>query len=179
MKRCFLVVVTTLLLLAVPALRGPAVAADSHEAQVSLLRNQEFEQALLAGIRNARKSITCSYYLFVVHDRNEPSKILDELVRARQRGVKVRVILEKPRHKDQLNEENLHSAALLARGGINVFFDSPSVGTQLKVMVIDGRFVYLGSHNLTQAALRQNNELSLYVESSGLAAEILDYLDKL
>lgn len=158
---------------------GPVSASESHEAQVTLLKDQDFSDALISGIRKARKNITCSYYLFVVHGRNESARILDELVRARQRGVEVRVILEKPQQKDRLNEENLHSASLLARGGVKVFFDSPKVVTHLKVTVIDGRFVYLGSHNLTQAALRHNNELSLSVESAGLAAEILSYLDQL
>ena len=160
---------------------GPAhpVAAETHEARVTLLKDTEFAEAILVGIRNARKSITCSYYLFVVHGKNESGKVLDELVRARRRGVDVRVILEKTRNKDRLNEENLHTAALLARGRVKVFFDTPDVVTHLKVTVIDGRYVFMGSHNLTEGALRHNNELSVLIDSPELAGETLSYLNQL
>jgi len=154
-------------------------SAEPHEAAVTLLKDAEFAGALLTGIRNARKSIVCSYYLFVVHGKNESEKVLEELVRARRRGVGVRVILEKTRKKDRLNEENLHTAALLARGGIKVFFDTPDVVTHLKVTVIDGRYVYLGSHNLTEGALRNNNELSVLIDSPEIAGETLSYLNQL
>jgi phosphatidylserine/phosphatidylglycerophosphate/cardiolipin synthase-like enzyme len=160
---------------------GPVqpVAAETHEARVTLLKDNEFAEAILVGIRNARKSITCSYYLFVVHGKKESGKVLDELVRARRRGVDVRVILEKTRNKDRLNEENLHTAALLSRGGVKVFFDTPDVVTHLKVTVIDGRFVYMGSHNLTEGALSHNNELSVLIDSPELAGETLSYLNQL
>jgi phosphatidylserine/phosphatidylglycerophosphate/cardiolipin synthase-like enzyme len=161
---------------------GPVhpVAAATHEARVTLLKDNEFAEAILVGIRNARKSITCSYYLFVVHGKKESGKVLDELVRARRRGVDVRVILEKTRNKkDRLNEENLHTGALLARGGVKVFFDTPDVVTHLKVTVIDGRYVFMGSHNLTEGALRHNNELSVLIDSPELAGETLSYLNQL
>jgi phosphatidylserine/phosphatidylglycerophosphate/cardiolipin synthase-like enzyme len=60
-----------------------------------------------------------------------------------------------------------------------VSFDSPTVVTHAKVVVVDGRYVYLGSHNLTQSALRHNNELSVRIDSPELAAEVAAYLGKL
>ncbi len=154
-------------------------AAEPHNAGVTLLKDSEFSGTLMSGIKNARKNIVCSYYLFVVQGKNESEKILEELVRARRRGVEVRVILEKSLRKDRLNEENLHTASLLARGGVKVFFDTPEVVTHLKVTVIDGRFVFLGSHNLTQGALRQNHELSVLIDSPEIAGETLAYLNQL
>ena len=156
-----------------------SAASEPRDAAVTLLKDSDFSGALLTSIRNAKKSIVCSYYLFVVHGKNESEKVLEELVRARKRGVEVRVILEKTRQKDRLNEENLHTAALLSRGGIKVFFDTPDVVTHLKVTVIDGRYVFLGSHNLTEGALRYNNELSVLIDSPEIAAETLTYLNQL
>jgi phosphatidylserine/phosphatidylglycerophosphate/cardiolipin synthase-like enzyme len=179
MNRTLIRALLAALLLVMASGPAPATAAEPHEASVTLLKDSEFSGALLSGIKTARKSIVCSYYLFVVHGRNESEKVLEELVRARRRGVEVRVILEKTRQKDRLNEENLHTAALLARGGIKVFFDTPDVVTHLKVTVIDNRYVYLGSHNLTEGALRHNNELSVLTDSPELAAETLTYLNQL
>ena len=98
---------------------------------------------------------------------------------ARRRGVDVTVYLEKKRGKDPLMTDNRRTAEALNRGGVKVFFDSPNVTSHAKVVVIDSRFVFLGSHNMTQGALRHNNELSVLIDSHELAAEVRSYLDRL
>ena len=159
-----------------------ADAGTNYNTKAELLRNREYAEAILQGIRNARKSIILSFYLFKVTDSrgNLPQKIADELINARGRGVDTTVILERGGDsKDPLNAENRQTAALLHRGRVKVFFDSPTVTTHNKVAVIDGRYVYLGSHNLTQSALRHNNELSVVIDSPEMAAEVRAYLDQL
>ena len=71
------------------------------------------------------------------------------------------------------------AAALLTRGGVRVVFDSPTVTSHNKTVVIDNRYVFIGSHNLTQGALRHNNELSVMIVSPELAAEVKSFLDRL
>ncbi len=95
--------------------------------------------------------------------------------------MEVTVILERDsgRKGDGLTEENRHTAAVLSRGGVKVFFDSPTVVTHVKAAVIDGRYLYLGSHNLTQGALRHNNELSVLIDSPEMAAEVTAYMERL
>ncbi len=161
---------------------GPLPARENLTAQVTLLRNQDYAGALLDGIREARKSIVVTMFLFKTTDSpgNLPRQVAEELVRARRRGVEVSVLLEQnDRPGDTLNDDNRTTAQLLKRGGVKVFFDSPRVTTHAKAVVIDGRWVYLGSHNLTQSALRHNNELSLRIDSRELAAEITSFLDRL
>jgi phosphatidylserine/phosphatidylglycerophosphate/cardiolipin synthase-like enzyme len=160
---------------------SPAYAGDSVTSTTTLLRNQEYSEALLQRIDNARESILCSFYLFKIGEgrANQPRRIADELIRARRRGVEVIVILEiSAEGRDPLNEDNRHTAALLTGGGIKVFFDSPQVITHNKVVVIDRRYLFLGSHNLTQAALRHNNELSVLIDSPELAAQARTYLER-
>jgi phosphatidylserine/phosphatidylglycerophosphate/cardiolipin synthase-like enzyme len=160
----------------------PVHAGGSFATRTTLLRNQEYAEALLQGIWNARASIACSFYLFKTTDArgNLPRRIAEELVKARKRGVEVSVILEKGSDgRDNLNADNRRTAALLTRGGVKVFFDSPRVTTHNKVVVIDNRYLYLGSHNLTQSALRHNNELSVLIDSPELAAEVNSYLERL
>ena len=153
-----------------------AAAANGHPVTTTLLANREFGPTLLQGIREARRSILCCYYLFKLSDNrgNQPRRIVEELIRARNRGVEVTVILEAQggRKKDRLDADNHATAAYLTRGGVRVFFDSPAVTTHTKVTVIDDRFVYLGSHNLTQGALTHNNELSVLIDSPELAEEV-------
>ena len=158
-------------------------AGDASQARTLLLPNREYGEALLQGIRDARKSVICSFYLFKTSgaDGNRPRRIAEELIRAKRRGVEVTVILERDsgRKGDALGEENRQTASFLSRGGVKVFFDSPSVVTHVKAAVIDGRHVYLGSHNLTQSALRRNNELSVLIDSPEMAAEVTAYLEGL
>jgi phosphatidylserine/phosphatidylglycerophosphate/cardiolipin synthase-like enzyme len=44
--------------------------------------------------------------------------------------------------------------------------------------VIDKRYIFLGSHNLTQGALKYNNELSVLIDSPEMAAEVRAYLER-
>ena len=178
--------VRIILIAVLAAFLCPALPASASprptQAEVTLLRNREYVEALLKGIRGSRKSVILVSYLFKVGEKrgNQPAAILEELVQARRRGVDVTVIMEKSgRRNDSLDRDNLHTAAILARNGIKVFFDAPGTVTHLKTVVIDNRFVYMGSHNLSQMALTRNNELSMLLDSPELAAEIADYLNRL
>lgn len=160
----------------------PLHAGGSYQGRTVLLKNREYAEALIEGIRGARSSITCSYYLFKISGSrgNLPRRVAEELIRAGKRGVVVTVILERDSGRnDRLSEDNRSTASFLSRGGVKVIFDPPSVVTHAKVTVIDGRHVYLGSHNLTQGALTRNNELSVRIDSPELAAEVTSYLERL
>lgn len=162
---------------------SPELYARSGETEaVTLLKNGDFADQLLKDIRAARRSIRCSYFLFKTGNSrgNLPGRVADELVLAAKRGVQVTVILEQSGDdRDDLNRQNRQTANLLQRGGVRVSFDSPETTTHVKAAVIDNHIVLLGSHNLTQAALRHNNELSLRLDSPALAAEITSYLEQL
>jgi phosphatidylserine/phosphatidylglycerophosphate/cardiolipin synthase-like enzyme len=161
---------------------GPVLSADGHPAGTTLLINREYRDALLAGIRGANSRIIVSCYLFKItkFPDNQPRKIANELILARQRGVTVTVILEQSRNeRDFLNRENRATAALLSRNGIETRFDSLRKTSHAKVVVIDDRYVFLGSHNLTHSALTRNNELSVRINSPEMARKITSYLGQL
>ncbi len=173
-----LALLVTLSLINFPA----AFAGSTLPANFTLLRNQEYAEAFLNGIKEARRSIVCAFFLFKTTPsaKNRPRQIAEELIRARKRGVQVTVILEQDRNsRDSLNADNHATADFLHRGGVKVYFDSPATTTHAKVAVIDDRYVFLGSHNLTQSALLHNNELSIRIDSPELAREVLDYLERL
>jgi phosphatidylserine/phosphatidylglycerophosphate/cardiolipin synthase-like enzyme len=170
-------------LIALCFLAAPSLlhAGATCSSRATLLADRDYADALISGIGDARASVLCSFYLFKIGDGrdNLPRRIADELIRASKRGAKVTVILEKSgRANDPLDAENRRTASLLAQGGVRVRFDSPRVTTHSKVVVIDKRHIYLGSHNLTQAALRHNRELSVRIESPEMASEILSLLDR-
>lgn len=171
--------VFAVLLAAIPAL---AAERGSHPGKVTLLPDHKFYDALSSGIRHAKKDIKGCFFLFKATSgrNNLPNELVEDLIAARKRGVAVTMELEQDTlGKGSVYEQNRRTAALLSEGGVKVRFDAPKTTTHVKALVIDGRFVYLGSHNLTQSALRYNNELSVMIDSKELADEIVSYLDNL
>ena len=164
-------------------LSAPVYAADKgYQGKVTLLQDHKFFHALTSGIRKARKEITGCFFLFKVseHKSDQPMAIVTELIAAQKRGVRVSIELEQAASgKGTVYEQNRRAATLMSDAGIKVRFDAPKTTTHVKALVIDGRYVYMGSHNLTQSALKYNNELSIMIDSAELAAEVTAYLNNL
>jgi phosphatidylserine/phosphatidylglycerophosphate/cardiolipin synthase-like enzyme len=177
---CFHLVLTIITVL---PLSAPVYAADrGYPGKVTLLQDHKYYDALISGIRKAKKDITGCFFLFKVSAKNDgfPLKVVNELIVAKKRGVAITVELEQDSGgKGTVYEQNRHAAALLSEAGIKVRFDAPKTTTHVKAMVIDGRYVFIGSHNLTQSALKHNNELSVMIDSPELAVEVTRYLDNL
>ena len=179
-----LIHVTVLLVLSFSlcAHAGPAQARE-FQTKTQLLRNAEFVDTLLERIDRSRSRIVMSYFIFKTTDKrgNLPAKVVDALVDARRRGVSVTVLLEQSddRREDSLNRDNHQTARDLRRGGVKVLFDDPRRTTHVKSTVIDDRYVFIGSHNLTHSALGRNNELSVLIDSPELAREATSYLQGL
>ena len=160
------------------AQKGVASPRDTG-CSVVLLKNQEYFSALTAAIDEAKSEIIMSFFLFKagVHKNSLPDRVLSRLVRAAQKGVKVTVILEKTGGNDRnLDAENKRTKKFLEEKGVQVYFDSPQKTTHTKLVVIDESLVLLGSHNLTQSALKYNNEMSLLINRPDLSKEARAYM---
>jgi phosphatidylserine/phosphatidylglycerophosphate/cardiolipin synthase-like enzyme len=147
-----------------------------------LLADGEYFKAMKEALEGAQNEIVMSYFLFKTngYKGSYPDMILSRLIAAAKRGVKVRIILEREKNQSSMiNRSNRETAERLRRGGIEVLFDSPKTMTHTKVAVIDRRYVFLGSHNLTSSALKYNNELSFVIDSPQMAREALDYVNEL
>jgi phosphatidylserine/phosphatidylglycerophosphate/cardiolipin synthase-like enzyme len=157
-------------------------AQKAVPAKVTMLADHKYVDALLSGIRSAKKEITGCFFLFKVSGSQGglPARVAEELIAAHKRGVEVSVELEQDASgKGAVYEQNRRAATLLTDAGIKVRFDAPKTTTHVKALVIDRRYVFIGSHNLTQSALRYNNELSVLIDSPELAAEVTTYLNGL
>jgi phosphatidylserine/phosphatidylglycerophosphate/cardiolipin synthase-like enzyme len=159
-----------------------AWCGDFAMVRAKLLQNREYSNALLQGIRDARSSIRISCYIFKMTDSagNLPRLVAEELVNARRRGVNISVKLEQSSDaKDSLNSDNHSTAAYLIRNDITVRFDPIRKTSHAKIVVIDNRYVYIGSHNLTQSSLIRNNELSVLFDSPEQARKVIEFMDNI
>lgn len=158
---------------------GHSIAGD-----IRLLTNKDYFPALEDKIRNARQEILVSVYVFRTTEskKNFATKLRGSLISAAGRGVKVTVLLEKEdgtRKGSSLNDGNAYTAHILSKGKVKVYFDEPGTTTHTKLVVIDNRFVFIGSHNFTDSALRRNNEASVMIDSPQMAREAAAFIKEI
>jgi phosphatidylserine/phosphatidylglycerophosphate/cardiolipin synthase-like enzyme len=113
-------------------------------------------------IGKAEHSILVQAYGFSSKD------IADELIAAKNRGVKVKVILDKSQRKQKYSL--LH---YIVESGIPVWIDTKPAIAHNKVMIIDGKEVVTGSFNFTDAAQKRNAENVVFISDSKLAKEYI------
>ena len=165
-----------------PVLKGKTVGPSPQAVvEAKLLLDRDYFTALLDGVDHARSEIFLSAYFFrtIEGAKGYPEAVLKRLLAAVHRGVHVDVVLERNPNADDLNRNNAETAERLKQGGIRVCMDAPDRVTHTKLVVIDRRYLLIGSHNLTQAALKFNHEASVWIDSTPLAEEVLGYMKSL
>ncbi|MCI0615441.1 phospholipase D-like domain-containing protein [bacterium] len=156
---------------ALPSAKEPA-------RNIVLLANEDYYPFLKQHFRQAHKRILGTVYFFKLtsHRENEPSELLHELIAASKRNVDVDLVIEVSDDNKEATDANLEAATMLKNSRVKIRFDLTRVTTHSKVFVIDDRYCFVGSHNLTHAALAMNQELSLYVDSPELALQITNFV---
>jgi cardiolipin synthase len=94
-------------------------------------------------------------------------------VKARRRGVDVRVILPYHGNHEVMNASNVHTANIMFRNGIRVFF-YPKM-SHIKAAVYDGWFC-AGSANFDRLSFRENVEMNVATSHAPLVDTILEQL---
>jgi len=114
--------------------------------------NMEIYRAQLEAIRQAKG------YIYIESAYFSDDAILRELIRARQRGVDVRVVLPARNDSGVMQTSNLIMANEMVRHGIRVYA-YPGM-THVKAAIYDG-WACLGSANLEKMSLRVSQELDV------------------
>jgi len=96
------------------------------------------------------------------------TEIVDELIYAHARGVKVRVLLDKSNLQDRYSKMKL-----LQEAGIDVSIDKVAGIAHNKVIIIDLQKVITGSFNFTKSADSRNTENVIMVNDKEIAGRYL------
>ncbi|WP_255581877.1 phospholipase D family protein [Cupriavidus sp. AU9028] len=110
------------------------------------------QSMLIDAIGATRRTLLIQAYSFT----SKP--IAEALLRARKRGVKVRVIVDKSQASARYT-----SATFLKNQGIEVVIDRRPAIAHNKVMIFDGEAVFTGSFNFTKAAEERNTENGILI----------------
>lgn len=147
---------------------------------VELIDGREYPAVLQREIGQAKKSITACLYvasLNVARSSSEPMQIVEALVAARARGVKVEVILDGAkewRGGEALEAgKNLDAYEYLSGRGLDVFFTTVTATVHAKAVVFDEVSVLSGSTNWSETAFSRNVEINTFVRDPAVAREAL------
>ena len=133
----------------------PVVYADSIETGYS--PEGTALQLVLKTINSAQQEIRLMGYSFT------SPEVAGALVRAKQRGLDVKVVLDWKANTGKQNQASLAAMNLLVNAGIPVRTVSQYKIMHDKVIITDGRNVETGSFNFSRAAARSNSENALVI----------------
>ena len=122
-----------------------------------------FATAVLASIRQAQS------YIYVENPYLFDKRVILALVKARSRGVDVRVVLPSVNDFKAGGRSNVVIANYLIEHGVRVYF-YPAM-THVKALLVDG-WACLGSGNLNHLSLRVNHEENVATSDPAFAAEL-------
>ncbi len=145
-----------------PATPPTAQGTSQPTWQVAFSPSGGATQLVVDTLAQAKQTILVQAYSFT------SAPIAQALVAAKQRGVRVEVILDKSQRTEHYSE-----ADFLAHAGIPVRIDAAHAIAHNKVMVIDDETVITGSFNFTKAAEEHNAENVLVLHDAQLASEYL------
>ncbi|WP_022850554.1 phospholipase D-like domain-containing protein [Limisalsivibrio acetivorans] len=181
MKRSHFHRVLFISLLAGVFIYANAVSGEKeYEAKISLLSGKELLAPVLRDIGNAEEEILCAIYMFKTDDgRGGDTNLLRrELERAVERGIRVRILFDvEDRSGSIVNRFNKDTGEELAEAGADVHYDDPERRLHTKMMVIDRKVTYTGSHNYTYSAFNFNDEVTARVVSQGFAEEAARHIE--
>jgi phosphatidylserine/phosphatidylglycerophosphate/cardiolipin synthase-like enzyme len=133
--------------------------------------------AVLSLLDGARESVHVAMYrmsVYTAYSDSTSNALLEALVRAANRGLDVRVLLDDCKFYADSAAANLTSALYLHENGIPVRFDGPEETTHTKLLILDGRDVVLGSTNWNYYALERNVEANVALLGMQEVASVFD-----
>jgi len=154
-----------------------------YEGKIIPVDNRNYFSSVYEKLKSAEKSIYVIMFLASYYTRYPDSptnQLLNTLIEKKKKNIKVEVILDQSNAEyfQHSRTENLKTASFLSQNGITVYFDSPSKTTHAKLLIIDGKYVVIGSTNWSYSAIEKNNETSVIIESEELAKYYIRFFEK-
>ena len=135
-------------------------SSDSAKAEVFFCPQDNCAEQLIKKIDSAKESLYIAIYSFT-HDG-----IADAVIRAKGRGVDVKVIFDYDMSANTSSDDEL-----LASKGVSVARRNGSGIMHNKFSVIDGALVATGSFNYSNNADTRNEENLIFIESKKIAQQ--------
>lgn len=152
------------------------VSAEDYE--VKLINNRDYFTAAFHLIENAENEIKMTVYqgaIYPGHKGSFSNLIFAALSEKASEGLDVQVIIEATNWNITNSERNKLLSEKLKQYGVQVFYDSPEVLSHNKLIIIDNKYTFVGSHNHSFYAQEKNNEASVLIKSEDIAQRYINY----
>ena len=155
-----------------------AAGEEFYLAQVRDVSDRCYEEAVIKLIDNASESIILSMYILKPGDnkRHTVNRLMIDLEEALDRGVKVTIYLNTKVDQRDSNVEDIGRGVpfdVLRNKGARILLVNPRYRLHDKMLIVDSRYVVIGSTNWSISALEDNHEASVLIDSPALAKEQL------
>lgn len=144
------------------------VPAAQACVKLRVINDRDYYPTLLSLLESANKSIYVAMFEFK-SDTEEISKIVELLISKAKKGVDVKVVLENSVDANELTYRRLLD------NGVMVRYDTRSRTTHAKLVIVDGRYVIVGSHNWSYMAMMRNHEASVLIDDAAVAQVYTEY----
>lgn len=145
--------------------------------EIDVLTDQTYYTAVIDDMQQANDTIYVAMYSMKYDSGDSEdwaNDLITELVSAHNRGINVHVLIENQTFFDTMSDNEAAYQYLLANG-VDVQMDNDSDTDHMKLAIIDGYLVYVGSHNWSESALYHNNETSVKITSTDIAELFITY----
>ncbi len=147
--------------------------------EMRLVTNRDYYPIVKDQLNSSKEYVYFTMYVAKLDGYNQVSMLFNDIVRAKERGVDIKIILDSSSYDNNLNITNTAFAESLKKYGISVKFDSPDITTHAKFGIFDDKSVIIGSTNWTKSSLESNNEVNIFIQDKYLALELKNYFEKL
>jgi len=147
-------------------------------AEVEPINNEYYLPKVMELISEAETSIKIIMYTITWYHNYPDSasnKLVTYLAEAAKRKVKVTVIL----NQDSNENKNKVVGEKLKKAGVNVLYDPVEQTTHAKLIIVDDRFVVVGSFNWSYYSLEKNNETAVVIDSKEIAQQYARYFENI
>ncbi len=147
----------------------PVLSIEGTQLENYFSPDDQVAAHLVELIRSARESIFFMAFSFTSDD------LASALLERQRAGVRVSGLMEASQVESNIGSQYERFVS----AGLDIRLDGNPRDMHHKVLVIDRRFVVLGSYNFTVSAERRNDENTIIVDDPGLAVYFLDEFERL
>jgi len=136
-----------------------------------IIIGKEYPRVVGEFVRNAKKSIKILIYDWRWYKGEVGTKIQKfnrEIINATKRGVKVEALVNIEVIKSQLRGSKIKIKKVDTKKTMHA-----------KMLIVDDRFLILGSHNLTKNAFEINHEVSVVIDDSLAVSRCVEFFNNL
>ncbi|MGG5260330.1 phospholipase D-like domain-containing protein [Phycicoccus avicenniae] len=158
----------------------PRQALDALQwkpSDVSVLSDGQYPLSLTNLLDSASQAIDVCMFHIAAGQRTQT--LMDALTSAVNRGVEVRVLLDRDRPKDPYNSNvvNIRARRLLQAGGVRVRQDPAHRLLHSKFVIVDLDRVVLGSHNWSSGSFAGFDDVSVILQSAEITSQLVSRFD--